>query len=301
MTVRIEQYGMFSTVLVPTDDSAGADATIGHAIKLGDTYGAAVHALYVVDTGSGPIDLSDDERASVRERSEGHGREATIRVTDRAEEHGIDAAREVREGVPYREILSYVADNDVDIVVMGTHGRTGADRVRLGSTTERVITRADVPVLSVRRPEDGEATPAAAVSYDRIVVPTDGSDHAERAAETALDLAEKYDAEIYAVYVVDPTTYDLEDAPRSIIGLLEEGGRNATEAIAELARDRGLDVQTNVRRGLPAEVLLGYASTVDADLVAMGTRGRAVGSGRLLGSTTARVVRRSTVPVLTVS
>ncbi|MXV63914.1 universal stress protein [Natronorubrum sp. JWXQ-INN-674] len=301
MRFRIERSGMFDTILVPTDDSAGADATIGHAIELGETYGSAVHALYVVEAGSAPTELPDDERTTVRDRSEARGREATIRVTDRAEERGLDAAREVREGVPYREVLSYTANHDVDLVVMGTHGRTGADRVRLGSTTERVLTRADVPVLSVRLPEDGEPTPAAAVSYDRIVVPTDGSDHAERAAETALDVAETYDAEVCAVYVVDSTTYDLEDAPRSIVGLLKEGGRNATEAIAEMAHDRGLDVRTDVRRGPPAEELLEYASTIDASLVAMGTRGQTVGSGPLLGSTTARIVRRSTVPVLTVS
>ncbi|MDQ2052403.1 universal stress protein [Natronolimnohabitans sp. A-GB9] len=288
---------MLETILVPTDGSPGAEATIGHAIELATTHGGAVHALSVVDPPSGSATLSADDREELSTASEKRAREMTIRITDQAEEHGVDAARAVREGVPHEEILAYVDEHDVDMIVMGTHGRTGADRARLGSTTERVITLADVPVLSVRLTDDPDVD--AVDGYDRIVVPTDGSDDAERAAEYALDIAEGYDAEVYAVYVVDTTTYALEDAPRSIIGLLEEGGRNATETVAEMARERDLDVTTTVRRGDPAAELLEYAPGVDADLLAMGTRGEAVGTGRLLGSTTARVVRRSEIPVVT--
>ncbi len=291
---------MFTTILVPTDGSAGADASIGHALELGQTYEATMHALYVVDTSAEPMELAADERDELYAPSERAGREATIRITDQAEAHDLQAARAVREGVPHRTILEYADEQAVDMIVMGTHGRTGADRVRLGSTTERVLALADVPVLSVRLPDDGGDAPAAGGPYDRIVIPTDGSDAAERAAENALEIAEKYDADVHAVYVVDTTTYNLEDSPRSIVGLLKEGGQNATEAVAEMARDRDLDATTEVRRGVPAEELLEYVSSVDVDLIAMGTRGRAVGSGRLLGSTTARVVRRSPVPVLTV-
>jgi len=73
-----------------------------------------------------------------------------------------------------------------------------------------------------------------------VVIPTDGSDAAERAAEAALDIAEKYDAAVHTVYVLDTTIYDLEDVPRSIIGSLKEGGDNATETIADMARERDL-------------------------------------------------------------
>ncbi|WP_193565050.1 universal stress protein [Natronorubrum aibiense] len=287
---------MFTTILVPTDGSAGAEATIDHALELGRTYEAEIHSLYVVETGGTPAELAADDREELYAPSERRGREATIRITDVAEENDLQAAREVREGVPHRTILEYVDEQAVDMIVMGTHGRTGADRARLGSTTERVLALSDVPVLSVRLTDDGD-TPAPA--YDRIVIPTDGSDAADRAAENALEIAEKYDASVNVVYVVDTTTYDLEDAPRSIVGLLKEGGENATETVAEMADERGLEATTAIRRGVPAEKLLEYASTVDADLVAMGTRGRAVGSGQLLGSTTARVVRRSPIPVLT--
>ncbi|WP_171052416.1 universal stress protein [Haloterrigena sp. H1] len=289
---------MFGTMLVPTDGSAGAEATISHALEFARAYGAAVHALYVVDTGAEPAGIAGADREELYAPSERRGREATIRITDRAEDADLTAAREVREGVPHQEILTYTDEHDIDIIVMGTHGRTGADRARLGSTTERVLTLADVPVLSVRLGDDRET--ATAGPYERILIPTDGSDAAERAAETALDVAEKYDADVHVVYVVDPTPYVLEDASRSIVGLLKEGGREATETVATMARDRDLSVTTHIRRGEPATELLTSASAVDADIVAMGTRGRTVGTGRLLGSTTARVVRRAPIPVLTV-
>ncbi len=292
---------MFRSVLIPTDGSAGAEAPIAHATELGRAYDAAIHTLYVVDSESEAIGVDADGRAQLQTARERRGREATIRVVNRAEDHDLEAAREIREGVPHREILAYADDQDVDIIVMGTHGRTGADRVRLGSTTERVITQSDVPVLSVRLADDGEETVPEAARYDRVVIPTDGSDAAERAAATALDIVEPYDTDVHAVYVVDSATYDFDNAPTSIVGLLKEGGGTATETIAEMARERDLDVKTTIRRGVPAAELLDYASGVDADLVAMGTRGRSVGSGRLLGSTTARVVRRSSVPVLTVT
>ncbi|RKD88980.1 universal stress protein [Halopiger aswanensis] len=292
---------MFTTVLVPTDGSSGAEVAIAHATELGQTYGAAIHALYVVDTGAEPAALETDQRETLREPSERRGREATIRITDRAEAHDLPAVREVREGTPHREILAYAAEQDIDLIAMGTHGRTGPDRARLGSTTERVLTRSDAPVLSVRLGEDSAGTDAVVGPYEEVVIPTDGSDAAERAAETTLDVAEKYDATVHAVYVLDATTYDLEDAPRSIVGLLKEGGRAATDAVADMARERDLSATTSVRRGIPTDELLAYADDVDAELIAMGTRGQTVGSGRLLGSTTARVVRRSTIPVLTVS
>ncbi|WP_305884210.1 universal stress protein [Natronosalvus vescus] len=293
---------MFGSILVPTDGSTSAEAPIAHALELARVDDATIHALYVVDGDLETPALDAESRDTLADASEKRGQEATVRIENAADEQGFRSVREVREGAPHTAILEYAEEQAVDLIVMGTHGRTGAERVRLGSTTERVIMLSDVPVVSV--PLEAEGGDA---SYDRIVIPTDGSDAAERAAATALDVAEGTDATVHVVYVVDTTTYELEDAPRSIVGLLKEGGENATSSIAEMARDRDLSAKTDVRRGQPASKLLEYASAVDADLLVMGTRGQALGTrgqpvdaDRLLGSTTARVVRRSSVPVLTV-
>ncbi|MCU4744582.1 universal stress protein [Natronoglomus mannanivorans] len=288
---------MYETVLVPVDGSPEADGAVAHAIALARVDGGTVHAFSVIESEG---ELGTERPEAAYRFSEPRGRQATAQVADLAGDAGVDVVRHVREGIPYQEITAYVDEFDVDLIVMGTRGAAAADRTRLGSTAERVITFADVPVVTVRLTEDA-ITDAEHVSIERIVVPTDGSDDAERAAEVGLDLAEFVDARVDVVYVVDRTIYDLEDAPRSIIGLLREGGRNAIEAVERDARDRGLTVRTEVLRGVPETELRAYADGVDADLLAMGTRGRGATGDRLLGSTTARVVRRADRPVLTVN
>lgn len=292
---------MYENILVPTDGSRGAEGAIARAFDLARTGDGTVHVLYVVDTGSEPSGLATPEREELRQHSEKRGRQATARIQERATELGLDTVRVVREGVPHRGILDYVADNDIDLVVMGTHGLAGTERSRLGSTTERVITLADVPVMAVRLAEDTDVPESGYGMYDHVVVPTDGSEAAERAATQVLEIAERYGATVHVIYVVDTTTYGFEDAPRSIVGLLKEGGQKAVDEIATDARDRNLPVTTDILRGVPHEAILEYAEGVDADVIAMGTRGRTGDMDRLLGSTTARIVRRSDVPVLAIS
>lgn len=288
---------MFERILIPTDDSPGSDAAIEHALDLAERYEATVHTISVVEAGHTPVDLDTDEREQLRASRRALALNAINAVVERAETRGIEVSQDVRQGVPYRTILEYGREHEIDLIVMGTRGLTDAERARLGSTTERVITLGDIPVLSVRLAEGGHSDS----SYDDIVIPTDGSDVAERAAEYGLELAAQYGANVHVVYVVDAATYGYKDAPRSIIGLLKEGGQQATEAIADTAQERDVSVRTSVLRGVPEEEILAYGDRVEADLIAIGTRGRAAGSDRIIGSTTARILRRAEVPVLTVS
>ena len=291
---------MYDTILLPVDGSDGAEAATAQAFSLADAFDATVHVLHVLELPVGPADLDPDERDELRELAEGRGREATAAVTERAEDRGIDAGGRVVDGEPHRTIREYARDHDVDLIVMGTHGWRGAGRVRLGSTTERVLMRADVPVLTVRS-TDGHAVPAdLGRAIDDVVIATDGSEFADRAAEHAFSIAERSGATVHAIYVVDRTIYDLQDAPRSIVGLLKAGGQQAVDTIVTDARDRGLSARSDVLRGSPEMEILEYAEGIDADLVAMGTRGRAAGTERVIGSTTARVVRRFDRPLLTV-
>lgn len=290
---------MYSTVLVPVDGSGRDDDAVNRALEIARRFGAAVHVLHVVDVETGPAGLDRTQRERVRRPLEKRGRRATARIAERAAELGVDATRAVREGTPARTILEYADERDVELIVVGTHGRTGPDRVRLGSTTERVITRTDSPVLAVPV-ADGGGADVDSIEYGRVVIATDGSDAAERAAERGLETAEAYGSTVYVAYVVDETTYELADAPRSVVGLLKEGGRNAVEAIAAEGRDRGLSVETDVLRGVPHDEIVAYADGVGGDLLVMGTSGRGRAASGSLGSTTARVLRRTSRPILTV-
>jgi len=140
--------------------------------------------------------------------------------------------------------------------------------------------------------------------FDRILVPTDGSDVADAAAAKAVDLAAAVGAELSVLFVIDaeaigfvePAELDLDEVRTS----LRREGEDATAAVAELAREAGVAVETDVRVGVPDETIRRVAVETGADLVVMGTHGRN-GVGRfLLGSVTERVLRGSPVPVLAV-
>jgi len=143
---------MYSQILVPTDGSPASDAAIEHAIDLARQYDARLHALYVVD-GAAYSTLEAGAEIVV-DALESEGEAATSRVAEAAEDAGVECTSTVTTGTAYRSIIDYVEENDIDIVVMGTHGRKGLNRYLLGSVTERVVRTSEVPVLTVRQPAD---------------------------------------------------------------------------------------------------------------------------------------------------
>jgi nucleotide-binding universal stress UspA family protein len=134
---------MYTDILLPTDGSQGAQAAIEHGLKIAQQSEATVHVLYVVDTRvsrSGPL----------LETLRQEGREAVRDAEIAGTQVGLDVITEIGEGVPAEEILEYSATYGIDLVVMGTQGRTGVDRFVMGSVAERVVRQSPVPVLTVR-------------------------------------------------------------------------------------------------------------------------------------------------------
>ena len=139
---------MYESILVPTDGSEGAVQAADHALDIAERHGATLHVLYVVDVRMSPIDESMDHDEVVRLLEEVSGK-PTTRVVERARERGIPVMEAIRIGVPHDSIRGYVSENDIDLVVMGTHGRTGLENTHLGGTTDKIVRTADVPVLTV--------------------------------------------------------------------------------------------------------------------------------------------------------
>lgn len=135
--------------------------------------------------------------------------------------------------------------------------------------------------------------------FDAVVVATDGSASGERAVRTALDLADRFDAAVHALSVID--TGRVAELPADAQDEAREELREQSEAaVAAVAADAPASATTAVRAGKPAEEIVAYAEEVDADAVAMGTRGRGGEGGFLLGSVAEAVVRTCERPVLTV-
>ena len=147
---------MYEKILIPTDGSETAENAVGHALDLAEKYGAEVHALYVVDVDAMSLSLGAeqvdrlqqgnfDEMEEVKAKAE----EATGYVADRASDRGLRVVEHVAGGQPHSVIADYAADTGVDLIVIGSHGRSGVKRALLGSVTERVLRETHVPVLVV--------------------------------------------------------------------------------------------------------------------------------------------------------
>ncbi|WP_247002787.1 universal stress protein [Halosolutus gelatinilyticus] len=135
--------------------------------------------------------------------------------------------------------------------------------------------------------------------FDTVVVATDGSDSVKRAVDIAIDLADRFDAEVHALSVIDASEVDASpEQLRNELRTALETTADAALATVEQRIDR--NVATAIREGRPAPEIREYAREIDADLIATGTRGRHGENRLLLGSVAERVVRTSPVPVLTV-
>jgi nucleotide-binding universal stress UspA family protein len=143
---------MYHDILVPTDGSDASNAALEHALTLATQHGARIHGLYVVDSGS--YGLLEEGASAVAGALHEEGERAVEAVTAAAESADVDVETAVVEGNVHRSILAYVEEHDVDLVVMGTHGRRGIDRYILGSVTERIVRSSPVPVLTVRAPDE---------------------------------------------------------------------------------------------------------------------------------------------------
>ncbi|KAA9396188.1 universal stress protein [Haloarcula sp. CBA1130] len=152
-TVRASEQdrdtGSFDDILVPTDGSASATAAVGPACEIATQFDSRVHALNVVNLGDIATGSEYTLPKDLIDSLESQGENVTERVAARARESGVETVTQVVSGFPAADILDYAAENDIDLIAMGTAGRTGLNRFLVGSTTERIIRHADMPVLAV--------------------------------------------------------------------------------------------------------------------------------------------------------
>ncbi|MFB6206617.1 MAG: universal stress protein [Haloglomus sp.] len=140
---------MYDRILLPTDGSAGMERVIEQAAELAATHDALIHALYVVDSTSFSSLPMETSWEGISELLREEGATALDEV-ERLVDDRAAVERIVTEGSPAKTIVEHAVENDCDVIVMGTHGRGGIDRLLLGSVAERVVRRSRVPVMTVR-------------------------------------------------------------------------------------------------------------------------------------------------------
>jgi nucleotide-binding universal stress UspA family protein len=284
---------MYDRILVPTDGSDVASAAVDAAIVLAERFDADLHLLHVREVGEPPADREDEVTSELEQL----GRDAADRAAERAREAGLTATTAVVEGgqTPHRAILDYADDHDVDLLALGTHGRTGLDRWVLGSVAEQTVRESPIPVLTVH------ADTVLDDDIESILVPTDGSEGAEAAADHAIALAAATGAALHVVHAVDVGMITDGTAVGTALDALEEAGQTAVDRVVDRAEAADIStIQASVLTGRAYRAITDYADEADVDYVVMGTHGRTGMERVLLGSVTERVVRLSDVPVIAV-
>lgn len=287
------------SILVPTDGSTGAKPGERRGVDLAATLGADLHTLSVVDTRDVDTSLTNLNPESQNEHKrmlEGQAETAVSAVARLAEPHlSGDITTSVQHGLPFRTITEYAETNDIDIIVMGTHGRTGVERVLLGSVAEKTLRTSNVPVVAV--PPTTNVVELGDIVYDDILIPTDGSQGADIAIDWGLTLASVYDATVHAVYSVDTSGVPEGPGMSQIHDTLERTGRNALKTVRERARAADISVSGHLGTGPADSVIHSYSEEHEIDLIVMGTHGRTGIERFILGSVTEKVVRTAAVPV----
>lgn len=139
-------------ILFPTDFSEGAMSALPYAVEMAKTYGAKLyllHVIYDIVTASG-LHVPHTSVDKMYEEMLENAQKELERFGLKHREGLNNVEYSVKRGVPYEEILKFAKDNDIDLIVIGTHGRKGLDRVLFGSTAERVVRNSTCPVLTVR-------------------------------------------------------------------------------------------------------------------------------------------------------
>ncbi|WP_257299111.1 universal stress protein [Haloarchaeobius sp. FL176] len=154
---------MYDRILIPTDGSETAELAVERALAIAEQFDSAVDTLYVVDTDALELSLGTEQVDRVRsgrfgemDELEAKAREATDHVVEAGRERGVDVTAHFRAGQPHKVIADFAEDRDVDLVVMGSHGRSGVRRVLLGSVTENVLRSTHRPVMVVDENGEGD-------------------------------------------------------------------------------------------------------------------------------------------------
>ncbi len=291
-----------SRVLCPIDFSEFSTRAYRYALSVACHYGAKLSVQHVVEPWRYPSadfspspELFDQFYDTLREKSE----EQLQQLVKTYKHDGVQTECVVHVGMASDCILEFARAEEADVIVMGTHGRRGFDRLMLGSVTERVIRKASCPVLTVNDPSHGfigsEKQPGP-IHLSRILFCTDFSENSQRAVDHATSLAAEYDAELTLLHVLEDSP-DAANIQPAIAAAIEQLDRLI---LPEAHKAGKFKTRPTVRIGKAYQQIIQLALEAQTDLVIMAVRGRDAMDFTVFGSTTHRVIQFGPCPVLVV-
>jgi nucleotide-binding universal stress UspA family protein len=290
-------------VLCPTDFSIFSSRALRHAVSLARQFGAGLKVAHVIPRMSPyaappfyPAPMAVDART--RELAESELKNFVVPAV----EARVPVETEVREGDPWREILAMAEELPADLVVMGTHGRGGFERLFLGSVVEKLLRRLPCPILTVCH-EEGRTWEAPGL-VRRILCATDLSASSADTIGAALTLGAKNQARVTLLYVLEELPLTGETAFFAEVTtyrkqLEQKAAQDLHEAAQKAESQFDVEVDEWVGSGRAHKEILKMAAEERADLIVLG-QGHGALDHFLFGSNAQQVVRQATCPVLIV-
>lgn len=291
-------------ILFPTDFSSCAQEALGPALALAESHGAELHLFHAL------VLLADDPHSPWHRFPDPEQVERDLlvlgerhmqKVLRKERNHAVPIHTEQRRSIsPLKAIVEYSDEKEIDLIVMGTHGRGALGRLLVGSVAREVVRMAACPVLTVR-----EHGPTKSVFAPRkILVPVDFSEHSALALKHARELARSYGGRMQVLHVVEEALYPdfyypVLHAPRVLTSeIREELARKVESWLSADAAIRDADV--HVSTGRAVREITDFADAHGSDLIVLASHGRTGLQRMLLGSVAEGVVSRAGCPVLTV-
>ena len=289
-------------ILCPVDLSETSGHALDHAIALARSYSAHLTVMEVSWAGFPyPAGSSLTLPPMLVTRPTEELREELRDFTEARTAAAVNMRLAIREGAIVPMILEEARVIGADLIVIGTHGRSGLDRALLGSVTEKVLRKATCAVMTVP-PADHTAVPARAGRT--IVCPIDFSPASLKALDYALSLGQELQATLLLTHVFDwpadrpaPRGFEMEAAVHR--GMTEDDTREQLEALVPADARAWCQTEEIVATGRPHEEIVRLANERDADCIVMGVHGRSALNLALFGSTVNQVVRHASCPVVT--
>jgi nucleotide-binding universal stress UspA family protein len=297
---------MFERILVPLDGSEPGRAAFELALRLGHERPRSVVCVHAVDTRNAVVPPSGVgfafDPTPLIQALEDEGKELLASAQARADAAGVRLTTELVFDDPVAATVRSATEHAADLIVMGTHGRTGAARVFLGSTTEGVLRACSTPVLTVRTAMHAAES---AWPFESALVAVDESDPSDAGVALALEMGESEGVRLAFCNVVasgdvldKAATYGYD--PASILSELRRTGAELVAAPLAKAQGLGVHADTIVVEGEPVEKLLATAAETHAGLIVIGSHGRRGLRRLFVGSVAEKLVRDSSLPVLVV-
>ena len=276
MSALVCPVAEMETLLIASDGSEFSKNAIREAINLAKICSSKLIAVSVVKTN---LEF-ESVLPQVVEKDEQEATKHLEWVRNQAQKEGVECETIVSLGEePYQDIIDQASKNKVNMIIMGTHGRTGMKRLMMGSVTAKVIGHASCNILV--SPID------AKVEFKNVLIATDGSKYSDAAASEALKIAKRCGSSLIVISV-------------AASGAEFGSAKDNVKKITETAEKEGIKTEEVVAKGKPYEVIVETSKQKKADLIVLGSHGRAGLERLLMGSVTERVIGHSESAVLVV-